>query len=440
MTTVGGEVLQQLREDRGWSYARFAAQLERAATRMGRGLPGRESLVRMIRAWEDGEHRPRDYYALFILVYANDQELSTRIPEPGSALDRLMAAFQAMGISMNRRKFLLNSAAGAAGLALGHPNAATPHDQGQPLGPAWQAALRNSLRRGGDGATLIEVVKSVTGQYRRLEGDTPANFLIVPVAGHLQFADQYLSSEDSPDNRALAAALSEASGFAAWLSFDMDDHAAARRHYRAAVRYAQRATSDLLTAYMLGSMAYWALALGDATESLQLVARAKKLDIRSQTGKAWLAVIEASAQAAAKDANATFAALRRAERLPDERPAWPWLHRFDAAKIAGYKGACYLQLGKPADAQRALLQALDTPQPAAAKQRGLLLNDLSAAYFGQGELDSCCHSLGEAFGIAIEKQSAKLLQRVRSLRRQLTPWKTSAPVRELDDFLLASVL
>jgi len=150
MTTAErwGDILQQLREDRGWSYARFAAQLEHTATRMGRRVPGRESLIRMIRAWENGEHRPRDYYVVFIQVYATDQELSTRTIESGSELDRLMAAFHAMGISMNRRNFLLNSAASAVGLAFGRPSAVMPDGPGRPLGPAWRAVLTPILAPG----------------------------------------------------------------------------------------------------------------------------------------------------------------------------------------------------------------------------------------------------------------------------------------------------
>jgi len=57
----------------------------------------------MVRSWEAG-NRPRDYYELFILIYATDDELASRAATPGSELDRLMAAFDAMGIAMDRRR------------------------------------------------------------------------------------------------------------------------------------------------------------------------------------------------------------------------------------------------------------------------------------------------------------------------------------------------
>jgi hypothetical protein len=112
-----GRVLQALREGCGWSVPMLAVELEAQARVIGRPLTNRESLVRRIYDWEAGGHRPRDYYILFILVYASDQELATRTIEPGSQLDRLMGALKMMGVPVNRRKFLLNSAALAAGVA-----------------------------------------------------------------------------------------------------------------------------------------------------------------------------------------------------------------------------------------------------------------------------------------------------------------------------------
>jgi hypothetical protein len=87
-----GRVLQALREGCGWSVPMLAVELEAQTRAIGRPLTNRESLVRRIYDWEAGGHRPRDYYILFILVYASDEELAARPIEPGSPLDRLMGA------------------------------------------------------------------------------------------------------------------------------------------------------------------------------------------------------------------------------------------------------------------------------------------------------------------------------------------------------------
>ena len=114
----GDQALQGLREGRGWTVPMFVAELEVQARAIGRRLTiNRESLVRMVYDWEVGAHRPRDYYTLFILIYATQEELSTRTIERGSELDHLMTALNAMGVSVDRRRFLLNAAAVAAGMA-----------------------------------------------------------------------------------------------------------------------------------------------------------------------------------------------------------------------------------------------------------------------------------------------------------------------------------
>ena len=446
-----GGALKELRENRGWSHARFAVELEGKSRQASRPTPGRESLVRMLRDWESGNHRPRDYYVSFILVYATEEELASRVPAPGSELDHLMAAFATMGLAMDRRRFLLNAAARIAGVAAGSialgaqrqvPLLGRQGDDRPPAGIAVDAAWRPAdpgMIRDGDRSMVTTVVGSVTGQYRRLEGNTPANQLIVPVAGHLQFATQFLSEEDSAENRTLAAALSEASGFAAWLSFDMRDHTAARTHYGDAVQYARQSRSNVLAAYMLGSMSYWAASVGNASEAVRLVEQAKRLDISSATGTAWLATIEATAQAAANDAHAAMAAIQQAERAPAAGPAWPWLTPFDAAKIAGYRGGCHLRLDQPTDAQQALQEAISQARPAP-KARALLLTDLADAYLRQHKVDATCQCISEAFDIGLKKRSEKVLHRVRVLRRQLDRWKTARPVRELDTQLLRGLL
>jgi hypothetical protein len=111
-----GRILQGLRESRAWEVPRLAAELKAQATAVGQTVPSRQSLVRMIYEWEAGTHRPRAYYVLFVLVYATEEELAARTIQRGSELDRLMAALKAMGVSVNRRQFLLNAAALAGGV------------------------------------------------------------------------------------------------------------------------------------------------------------------------------------------------------------------------------------------------------------------------------------------------------------------------------------
>jgi transcriptional regulator with XRE-family HTH domain len=53
--------IRRARAERGWSRGRLAYELEQVIRRGGTEPPARESLIRMIRAWENGEHMPDGY-------------------------------------------------------------------------------------------------------------------------------------------------------------------------------------------------------------------------------------------------------------------------------------------------------------------------------------------------------------------------------------------
>jgi transcriptional regulator with XRE-family HTH domain len=258
-----------------------------------------------------------------------------------------------------------------------------------------------------------EAITVVTGGFRRLESTTAAAELGAPVSAHLRF----MAGQLDRGGRQLAAAASEAAGLAAWLAVDQADDASAGRHYRQAIGYAQRSGSDTLAAYMLGSMALWAAETGRASDAARLLGQARQSlpQPAPPTVGAWLAAIEATAQASARDADATVAAWKRAETAVAQGhdPVWPWLFPFDGAKLAGYVGTCATRLRLPRTALPALTEALDGLGPARTKQRALVLADLAANHRALGDDDQARELAAEAHAIGIERASAKVLQRVR---------------------------
>jgi len=258
-----------------------------------------------------------------------------------------------------------------------------------------------------------EAITAVTGGFRRLESTASAAELGAPVTAHLRFIAGRLEHGASQ----LAAAASEAAGLAAWLAVDQADGAAAGQHYRQAVGYARRSGSDVLAAYMLGSMALWAAETGRATDAARLIGQARQSipQPTPPTAGAWLAAIEATAHASAGDADATLAACKRAETAvaAGHEPMWPWLYPFDAAKLAGYVGTCTTRLRLPRTALPALTEALDGLGPARTKQRALVLADLAANHRALGHDDQAQELAAEARAIGIERRSAKVLLRVR---------------------------
>jgi tetratricopeptide (TPR) repeat protein len=186
---------------------------------------------------------------------------------------------------------------------------------------------------------------------------TPTDQLRDPALGHLRFAARLADDASSSTLRSrLAAAASEASGFAGWLALDLGDHTAARHHYNEAIKRAHQAERPVLAAYMLGSMSLWAAELGNGNEAVALSEQAYGLLPSSgrtpPAAEVWMALVDATARASRHDAKATQNALGRAEDIAERahdahEPVWPWVYPIDQAKIASYRGACYTKLKAP---------------------------------------------------------------------------------------------
>jgi transcriptional regulator with XRE-family HTH domain len=58
--------LRKERQRHGWSQLRLAVEMEHAADRLQHPCPTRASLIRMIRGWENGEHKPTEENAMLL--------------------------------------------------------------------------------------------------------------------------------------------------------------------------------------------------------------------------------------------------------------------------------------------------------------------------------------------------------------------------------------
>jgi transcriptional regulator with XRE-family HTH domain len=285
------------------------------------------------------------------------------------------------------------------------------------------------------GQDTAPALMAVTAAHRRLDAATPARDLAGSVAAHVEMARR-MHSQDR--GTSVAAALSEAAGFAGWLHADMCDRGSARGYYRLAVSAARRAGHDLLAGYMLGSLAAFEIDNGDPVTGLRLAGQAGQ-----QIGSpghpaplAWLATVHALGHAAAGDGNAADAALGRAEAAiarPGalDAPPWPWLFPFDQAKLAGYRALVCVRLGRAGPALAAFAQSLGAVQPAP-KQRAVLMLDVATAARQQATTTRDTARADEAFGLACEALatgvrygSERVIERSRLFRRSYTGPVTS---------------
>jgi transcriptional regulator with XRE-family HTH domain len=426
--------MRRLREQAGLSQRALAEQMSYVReyvtlAERGTRLPSREFLVRYAHALDATER----LLPLYDAAWREDQAIkrAARVrryqqqfgvtKHDAARLDGMVGLYVTkLDPDMQRRLFI--QALLATGGAVLAPN------------DGWPAPTT-----GAD--TTVDAIRSVTEQYRLLEAMTPAADLQAPVLAHLQLATNRLDSDPSAQ---LAAAASEAAGFAGWLAVDRGDHRQARRQYQQAVDHADRSRSGVLAAYMLGSMSLWAADQGLANEALSLVARAHRRlpgQVPPTVG-AWMAAVEAMAHAARHDARAALAALDRAEASTreDAEPLWPWVYPFTNARLASYRGNCATRLNLHALALPALQQALAGFGPTATKAKALTLTDLAASHLAAADLEQACATASEALEIGVERRSQRIVGRVLAVRAQMASLHSAVAVQALDERILATLL
>lgn len=284
--------------------------------------------------------------------------------------------------------------------------------------------------------------RHITAGHRRLDAFTPSRDLADAVRAHLRLTHAaFTTAPDKGTERALAAAMSEVAGFAGWLHWDMYDLGSARRYYGMAIATARQTGNAVLSAYMVGSLAAFAAQLGDAHESVRLVATA-----RQQLGAdcpaiadAWLSSVAALAHASARDERTALAALDHATaavaRMPaEDAPPWPWVFGFDTGKVAAHRLACAVRLHRHEMAIEAVKEAGST-LTASTKQAALWQLDHAGALVGAGDVERAFSIATRVLDVAEQQRSARIVERARELRRTFENETAASPVRDFDERL-----
>jgi transcriptional regulator with XRE-family HTH domain len=332
-------------------------------------------------------------------------------------------------------------------LRFGDPGGDVPTKR-RDFGKAMALALVPLPTRAAIDETTAPTLTAITGAQRRLDATTSARELARGVVAHVEMANRLLArAGTTPYAAAVAAAASEAAGFAAWLHADMYDIGTARTYYRMAIDRARRAGQDLLTGYMLGSFAVFEIDGGDPGLGSPLITDARQqLNTTSHPApRAWLDAIEALCLAAARRDGDAAQALIRAEKTVDldrrsEPPPWPWVFPFDHAKLAGYRALVAVRLTRPTEALAAFAESLSAAQPAP-KQRAVVMLEVAAAACQEGtarrdrdRVDGAFRLACEALGLGVMYSSERVIERSRRFRREYSGPATSY-VREFDDQL-----
>jgi hypothetical protein len=434
-----GRTLRGLRESRGWEVSRLAAELQARATAIGSTLPGRQSLVRMIYEWEAGTHRPRAYYVLFVLVYATDEELAARTIQRGSELDRLMAALKAMGVSVNRRQFLLNAAALAGGV-VGVPTIAANLEGQERF--AWVLEHPGSVDLPSV-AYLREQTLHLMKQYEAVASPTS----LLPQAAE-RVEQVTLLREHAPLGRvgqelcSVEAQSATLMGRLVWDVSGQHDHATAARYYDHAITAASNLKEGWAEAFPRTFQRFNPIyaGTGDLRAGLHLAERAsaRAEDGSSHVVAGWSLAFTAEAHALLGEEWKTKLTLDRADfHLSKAAPDDPMFGVFAREQLGGFVGACLLRLSDPRGAQVALQESAQGLGAGREKHKSVILGDVSTALVLQGEPEQASAVLHQAIDLVELTGSAAGKRRVFTAGRQLAPWRNEPFVQDVQGRLLA---
>lgn len=286
-----------------------------------------------------------------------------------------------------------------------------------------------------------ELLRVTSSTYRRIEQRTPTRMLVGPATANATLVLQLAQRADGGQQARMYAAASEAAGLAAWLYADLADPGQTRRHYRLSIGAAQRSGIPLLTAYMQASLGHYATGNGAPMQGLRLIREASAALPRSapRTALAWLAALEGVALGYLGDRAALRSldlADRHADTARDDEPVWPWVFKFDTAKIATHRAHAAARLGIPNIAEQAFARAAVSHSP---KQAAVLAVEHARSLAAAGDTQRACRTALDAYTTGQTYGSERVRRAVEDFRTSFGPRLGNA-VEQLDQRLHATYM
>jgi hypothetical protein len=374
-------------------------------------------------------------------VYATKEELAARTIERGSELDRLMAALKAMGVSVNRRQFLLNAAALAGGMA-GAPTVAASLEGQERL--AWVLKHPRSV----DLQTVAYLREQALDLLRQNEAATSSTSLLPQTVERLEHIT--LLREHAPFGRVqqelykVEAQSATLMGRLAWDVSGQHDHATAARCYDQAIGAASIVKEGWVEAFPRMFQRFLPVYMGDGNPQNGLYlaeqATARAADGSSHVVAGWSAAFAAEAHALLGEERKARLLLDRADfHLSRITADDPMFGVFGREQLGGFVGACHLRLNDPSGAASALQDSAQRLGPGKEKHKSVILADLSTASVLQGDPEHASAVLHQAIDLVELTGSAAGKRRAFAAVRQLarTRWRNEPFVQDVQDRLLA---
>lgn len=403
---------ERLRHTPPWSQLRAAMALEETARRCGVAVPSRESLLRMVKGWERGDHQPSDFYrSLWSMVYSvPERVLFAELPPSAlSALGLGLVAAEPredVGGQPIRRRELLASGSLLGSLAF--------------VGPA------QPLRVG-----MIEVheVSSAARSLQRWDRQFGGG---VPYQAAVGFVDSAMrlvrGTYTERTRRALLPAVADLCAITGWIAHDVGDTRQALGYFSLGVQVAQQGQDFSVAARLLNDMARVNADLGNPMQSVELLQLARHVcePHISAPVAAKLHSLEAKTYAILGRADECIQAIHEAKRrlAEDTNASRPgWILYFDEAQLDGVIGSCFRDLASTdprfaARAEAPIQRAMRNRGHDQFRNRALDHLNLAITRLRRGEIDGMVEVGTAAVDMALGLKSHRVSARLQALSRQ----------------------
>ncbi|MCX9190637.1 hypothetical protein C3Y87_04260 [Carbonactinospora thermoautotrophica] len=441
--------LRALRIQRNWSQQEFAEAIRAKAASMGLNLAADEKRVGR---WERGEVRwPSPAYrrVLTELLGVSVEELGFRVPgQLSEAVPRLTAPTRTESENAEecddpvRRREFVGGALAITGLGVDEETSGWVAP-GPGLGLSWIGDENETPAR--VGLAAVEWIEALVKRFQHIDRELGGSDLCTPIARHVRRAFALLKGSCPPGlARRLHSAVAELAQLGGWLSYDAGRYRDAWRYYDMALYAAHAAENRRLVAQILGCMSLQATYVGKTREGVALARSGRDGAAGALTPReeAMLAAREARGYAKLGEETPCLRALDRAREAfakAGQEASRTSVAFFDAAELAANAGICFLDLGRPAEAEPLLTEALALQDTDQVRNHALYLGRLASTQLLLEDLDRACATAREALAAAQQVASARSVQRLRDFQRQSTRFRDVPVVREFHEELLAVV-
>ncbi|MEV5862411.1 helix-turn-helix transcriptional regulator [Streptomyces sp. NPDC052071] len=331
------------------------------------------------------------------------------------------------------------------------------------LGFALPAGRPDPVRRGLVGATVAAVglaavpsqaaaamqpasvaadFEAVTRSHRRLYWSVAPATLHPAAVAHATLGCALLQETAGRTRQAVATALAETWLLAGRIEFfDLREADRASTTWLRALQAAGEADDSLLGAAILAHTAFIPAWAGRRDEAVERMVAARTYARRGPASAlllAWLDAVEAECETRCGNTTTAIHLLGHGEDVlaaggEHESPAW--LDWFSPVRLGAFKGNTQLKAGHLPQARATLRSVLEELPAAEDKQRSVILGDLAAVEAASGNPEAACEYAREALDQLESTWYATGMDRVREVRRSLTPHQNQQCVRDLDERL-----